>query len=554
MAYHRIESVSGKGTSKSPNYARVDYGRFSESVPEEMPIGEGFKIGKVEVTCRFLFSKSKWGRMHKKGQGHWANGTYPAGILYLDLDFSQPPNCKLQSATVSVTVGQDDEQLHTSGSNVFMTGSYGPKQLRGPPKSEFITQYGEVMPQIDVGGIVGIGGMGGGKEKHRTNTDCWRFSGHLKSVNGCRYFNRLVWKLHENSLEDTPSHGTLFHTAFAVGHNARPFHLTVGVNGTLARKWDKLKSKTRECFTFGGSKHQPQNEAAIKFQWSRGYASAILPYPLNDLAKDLAPAMEAENVNGIPVVVSEAQPATYYPDTEQKAAHNTRASVDNDEVNLPTVHSNPAERITPRLQLNTPPRLLGMTDLPNLMSSTQENLARAGGFEFARGSATPLQVDSPGLLTRSVISSGTTLVDHGQDSESPWESGPEPTRTMERHTVRSKEPDARKEKKDGNLQSDEPTIKSNKLLGLLWWLQGITIWELICAILGVAALPGKAVRMKEIEEDEQQDSKSKNVRILPSGQRQKQLVENSDTEMPFRMEPNRAWNDPRKVGLKRPWN
>lgn len=561
MAYQQTESRSWRrATRSSPNYTRVDYGRFPDTVPPLIPIGQTSKIGKVEVDCRFLCSRSRWGKMSKGGPGNpQPSDTYPAGILYLDLAFRQPADCRLQSATIAVTLGRDDDALQKSEPPVFMTGHFGPGQLSGPKQTRHNRQLDEFIPTVGVGNLFEVGGVGRQKEKLQTITDSWRFSGHLRSVDGCANYNRLEWVLDECFLEERPTHGPVFHTAFAIGHNARAFHLTVEVAGTLARKRDKFKSwsrETREKFKFGGNKNTPTKQASIQFLWSNGYSST--KFPLDMEAQYLSQAMDEANMHSIPMVIPEPQLATFYPATRPGAAADTRtASVHHDDLSLPQASDNTTETPIPRLQTDTPPRLLGLSSvLPNLTQSTHENMARAAGLDFVGGSGSAEHLDSPNL-PRSAMS-GTTLVDNSQDSESPWELSPTPHRTVERQAKTDDETGTEMTMKGKNHPSYRPpkghhqgwslrlNMDATTLLGLF-----VAIWELVSAMLGVAAFPGKAVRMKEIEDDN--DTRKRNIGIQARGQRRKQLAEDSDTETPVFMASNRAWQNRRKDGLERRW-
>ncbi|KAK1778256.1 hypothetical protein QBC45DRAFT_414441 [Copromyces sp. CBS 386.78] len=552
MAYQQTESRSWRGVTRSPpNYTRVDYGRFPDSVPPLIPIGQTSKIGKVEVDCRFLCSRSRWGKMSKGGPGSpQPSDTYPAGILYLDLAFRQPAGCRLQSAKIGVTLGRDDDALQKNEPAVFMTGHYGPGQLSGPKQTRQTRQLDELRPTIGIGNLFEIGGVGRQKEKLQTVADSWRFSGHLRSVDGSPNYNRLEWVLDESFLEERPTHGPIFHTAFAIRHNARAFNLTVEVTGTLARKRDKIKSwskETREKFKFGGSKHTPQKQASIQFQWSNGYSST--KFPLDMEAQYLSQTMDEANMHSIPMVIPEPQPATFYPAMHPEATTDTRTtSVRHDNVALPTASDNTAEARIPRLQTDTPPRLLGLTNpLPNLMPSTHESLARAAGLDFVGASGSPEHIDSPNIFPRSAVSS-TTLVDNSQDREGPWEFSPTPRRTGERLAKTNDKPSAEMMMKGKRHPSDKPPMDTRTLLGLL-----VAIWELISAMLGVAAFPGKAARMKEIEDDKENDTKRRNICMQSSGQRGKQFVEDSDTETPVLLASNRAWQNRRMDGLERRW-
>ncbi|KAK4039786.1 hypothetical protein C8A01DRAFT_16291 [Parachaetomium inaequale] len=264
-----------------------------------MRAGHG-NIGKVEVDCRFLFTKSHWGVI-----GESKN---PAGIVYLDLDFSQPPDCKLESATITVTLTEDDGEeariQHRSACPVKFTDHYGPKCVRGKESLVQTKDIQNFTPEAQFMGY-GAGGLGKNKEKMVQTTGRWDFSGYIASTKGSIWYNRLRWELKENTLEWQPTHNNLFHTAFALEHNATRFYMTVHVRGKLAKLSDKIKSRLK--FGEKGGKDQ---EIVTKVEWAEEYSC---PLRLDRIAQDLHEAMGYANMNKVPVEIPGALAASYHP-------------------------------------------------------------------------------------------------------------------------------------------------------------------------------------------------------------------------------------------------
>jgi hypothetical protein len=264
-----------------------------------MRAGRG-NIGKVEIDCRFMFTKSHWGVI-----GESKN---PAGILYLDLDFSQPPDCKLESATITVTLTEDDGEESRiqprSACPVQFTDHYGPKCVRGPESLVQTRRTKNRTPEVQLFGY-GAGGLGIDKEKSVQTKGRWDFSGYISSTKESIWYNRLRWELKENSLEWQPTHSNLFHTAFALEHNATRFYMTVHVSGKLAKLSDKLKSRLK--FGEKGSKDQ---EIVTKIEWAEAYSC---PLRLDPIAQHLHEAMGYENMTKVPVEIPGALAASYHP-------------------------------------------------------------------------------------------------------------------------------------------------------------------------------------------------------------------------------------------------
>ncbi|KAK0628529.1 hypothetical protein B0T17DRAFT_489590, partial [Bombardia bombarda] len=288
-------------------YGRHDYERFDHLASSHRSAGRG-KIGKVEVDCRFIFTKSQWGYLGA-GNGH---PKIPAGIVYLDLVFRQPSTCRLQSATVEITLEEDEAEgqvakRDTSSCPVKFTIHYGPRDIRGRQRSMQTTQVKSFIPEIHVGGTGG-GGVGVRSEKTTETASRWNFSGHLSSSDGSQWDNVLKWDMEENFLEAESMHSNVIHTAFAFEHNAKAFYMTVEVKGKLARVKDRLKNKLK----FGGSQKKEQETVTTKFEWKKGYSC---PMWLDKMARDLPYDMEYANMANVPVEIPDPSPVEFHPST-----------------------------------------------------------------------------------------------------------------------------------------------------------------------------------------------------------------------------------------------
>ena len=280
-------------------YGPQDYTRYDHITSSHMRAGRG-SIGKVEVDCRFLFKQSHWGVI--------GEAKHPAGILFMDLDLRQPPDCKLQSATVTVTLEENDgveaNIERRSRCPVKFTTYYGPQSLRGEQSHEQTKTAKKCTPEVQVMGY-GVGGLGVDKEKIVQTASRWAFSGHMGSSKGNMWYNQLRWELKENPLERQPTHSHLIHTAFALEHNATRFYMTVHVSGKLTRLSDKLRGRLKFR-----SKEEEHQDIVTKIEWRDGYASAVR---LDAIAQDLDPAMQLQNMSRVSIEVPSALPATFHP-------------------------------------------------------------------------------------------------------------------------------------------------------------------------------------------------------------------------------------------------
>lgn len=280
-------------------YGRCDYERFDHITTSHVNAGRG-KIGEVEVDCRFFFTKSRWGYL---GSDYGSEGT-PGGIIYLDLDFHQPSDCRLRAATVVVTLTDHDNEhqrpvTHPTSRPVKFTSHYGPRHMRGAERAMQKRTIKQFTPHVEVMGQ-GAGGLGVNKERLLITTSRWNFSGHLGSTKGSNWDNQLKWVLEENFHEKQSMHSNVIHTGFAFEHNASRFFMTVEVTGKLVRTRDQLRQSLR--FKHG------EKAVTIKFEWKNGYSCPAL---LDNIARDLHLAMEHENRRSIPAEIPDALPVDF---------------------------------------------------------------------------------------------------------------------------------------------------------------------------------------------------------------------------------------------------
>lgn len=162
-------------------YGRYNFERFDHLSPLHANVGHS-TFDKVNVDFQFLFKKSRWGVL-----GECKN---PAGIIYLDLTFDQPKGSQLHSATVLVTLDDEDKELYELRSKLRLnrctdtqcplqlTDCYGPKGFAGPEMFVQSKISLHLTPNVQFAGY-GLGGIGIEKESSRTWPSRWKFSGHL---------------------------------------------------------------------------------------------------------------------------------------------------------------------------------------------------------------------------------------------------------------------------------------------------------------------------------------------------------------------------------------
>ncbi|KAK1827197.1 hypothetical protein QBC39DRAFT_362474 [Podospora conica] len=377
----RVESTS-KTESK---YGRCDFERFDDVASSHMRAGHA-KFGEVEIECKFIFRKSRWGIL--------GPNRHPGGILYLDLDIHQPPDCRLHSATVEITLEEDRRSTTEPGTvrprcPVKFTDNYGPKSLSGPERVERTRRIKNFTPMVNVLGN-GAGGLGIDTERMKLTSSRWRFAGHLTSSKGCIWYNMLRWKLHENTNEAQSLHSNVIHTAFALEHNAERFYIKVQVSGRLLKRTDRFMDKL---------KFRKQGIVTTMVEWGNGYHS---PKVLDTIAAGLPRAMEHENLANVSMEMPDAMSASFGP----SGAPLTPAT------NNPTA---PPFRLVQELDHSGPVNLLDGTQDPlrtTELEPTVESMQTAAGLLEAPPVETGRRV--PYQRSESRFSEAVTLVENGE--------------------------------------------------------------------------------------------------------------------------------------------
>jgi hypothetical protein len=250
------------------------------------------KIGKAKVDCRILLSKLRCGVIGEKQT--------PAAILYMDLNFDQPKDCTLASATILMTLME--ETVDDRNPSLRFTDLYGPRYIGGEPKSMTVpkTLYNS---KVDILGN-SVGGIGMDREKSITYTSCWTFTGQLlhgtdKHGSGARRtdYRALKWEFTESKLGSQLNCNPI-HVGFAIEHEGKPFYLRVEIQGKLQNTTDRI----RHLLKFPPNHKTNESSTLTLIQLPQKPLKGDLRR-LDEVATGLASYMEMENMLNIPLEI-----------------------------------------------------------------------------------------------------------------------------------------------------------------------------------------------------------------------------------------------------------
>ncbi|KAF4948980.1 hypothetical protein FGADI_9265 [Fusarium gaditjirri] len=287
-------------------------------------------VGKMTVDCRFLFKKSRWGVL--------GESQFPAGILYLDLNFGPPQGCKVKTATVTVTLDDSDECLrsltsddrdlyHNSNCSLEMTGYFGPQPLLGEERSTEFRRTMRMAPEVQAMGF-GLGGIGGESEKVFKGSSRWNFMGQVLAGKRPSSYKTLKWYLTDNELESQAFRSSCVHTAFAFQHSGKPFLMRVDIEGRL-EKWNhRIKNKLK--FGSGLNPSEGQTTTMVNFEQWRSY-----DLPIDEYAQQLPKKMWLENYESTPFQMPDTREVSFSQVNAQPSAEKDTFPADEPTNGLP---------------------------------------------------------------------------------------------------------------------------------------------------------------------------------------------------------------------------
>jgi hypothetical protein len=190
-------------------------------------------------------SKTRWGQLHDK----------PSGVMYLDLTFHQPSDCKLAQATITMNFQKAQGNRPTAllknlDSDLEVTEFFGPQTLSGEKRERQVSTTLEVNPKLGTGST-NIEGAGWSQRSEMSYASRWKFTGSrfvtepsssLEALDSrSSRYQQLVWHLEENELEKQAVHHSTVHSAVAFHHDSQPFYLDVQIEVKLHRWHHRLK-------------------------------------------------------------------------------------------------------------------------------------------------------------------------------------------------------------------------------------------------------------------------------------------------------------------------
>ncbi|KAK4176618.1 hypothetical protein QBC36DRAFT_328904 [Triangularia setosa] len=294
-------------------YGNNDFEIFDQERARGSHISVGTaSIGKVDIDCRYRWKRAQWGIL-----GH-GTSERPAGIVYMDIAFKQPPGYWLKHATVFVTLSRDTSvTTHTGGRRsrktpprhpldsdyaVQITEQFGPKYLTGTKTVQSEVNSKSAIPTVAAMGFE-FGGIGHQSMTAKDRVGRWVFKGTVARPKMLDDYCTLEWELIGNELDPSEAHKPEYNTAFAFEHSARPIIMRVDVEG-------KLQSKSRQLKHGWLSFSSNRTSTLTHLDLSK---TVGLNKTLDQIAKGLELAMQMENCGNPPVEVSGPTPAQFLP-------------------------------------------------------------------------------------------------------------------------------------------------------------------------------------------------------------------------------------------------
>jgi hypothetical protein len=204
----------------------------------------GFRqLDRVKIDCSFL-PDSKWGFLGREFG-------IPAWLLYLQLQFSQPSDCKLASANIELTFEKiaptDIEPIYGSNLGPILTEYFGPRGVIGGLTKRNDVESIEQKPSIvfETTGVNLDTCVEGSSKNHPEIGKSWSLHGYTWPVDRDEsgLHRRVEWIMKEA----IPPHQIILHcdrirVGLILQHDSEPFAITVRIEGRLqgSRGWFKF--------------------------------------------------------------------------------------------------------------------------------------------------------------------------------------------------------------------------------------------------------------------------------------------------------------------------
>jgi hypothetical protein len=185
----------------------------------------------------------RWGKHNDKD----------TGVMYLDLKFHQPTDCRVAQATITMDLHEIQEPrarvVAWSDSDLEVTEFFGPQTLSGERRERQISNVIEAKPSAGFAGATAEG-FGWSKTSNEVHSSRWKFTGSRFTIdssqnesrrNRCRRYRQLVWHLEENELERQSVHRSTVHSALAFHHQSEPFYIDLNIQVKMHRWHHRVK-------------------------------------------------------------------------------------------------------------------------------------------------------------------------------------------------------------------------------------------------------------------------------------------------------------------------
>ncbi|KAJ6184885.1 hypothetical protein N7519_006186 [Penicillium mononematosum] len=183
----------------------------------------------------------RWGQLDGKD----------SGMMYLDLTFHQPADCKLAQATITMNFheiqGSRAGSHSKDNSDLEVTEFFGPRTLSGEKRQKQVSTTLETNPRVgNAGGH--FEGIGYSRTSEASYSSRWKFTGSRFTIESSTNddtrssrYRQLVWHLEENELEHQAVHNSTVHSALAFHHCSRDFYLDLHIEVKMQRWHHRLQ-------------------------------------------------------------------------------------------------------------------------------------------------------------------------------------------------------------------------------------------------------------------------------------------------------------------------
>ena len=179
--------------------------------------------GESSVDCRFLNANSKWGLINNE----------PTGLLAIKVTFAEHPDYKLRDVILTLQF-LAPKNAQSATASVYITEDVKSMYVCGQTTESHINKHFQMTPEVNVGSIASIKGLGADYAKEMLKRHRWIFLCHVLADLERNYTRAQLVFQGNPDVEQVDCVGPIY-AGLALVHDRTAFKVCVAIEGKVRR-------------------------------------------------------------------------------------------------------------------------------------------------------------------------------------------------------------------------------------------------------------------------------------------------------------------------------